>query len=197
MNEGGARRVIPIVLVLIVIAVIIAAVVSFAQSIFNSKPEVQINQGKQSLINTSSDRSVRMTVRGPIVADETFNSYTITATPTSRTLTTFNGYLDRQVETKQFLNNIPAYEQFVYALDHALMMDGEELKGEADDIRGICASGRVYEFEVRRGNTTIKSLWTSTCRGSKGSLKANQAQLESLFKAQIPDHQKMLAKIKV
>ncbi len=197
MNEGGARRVIPIVLVLIVIAVIIAAVVSFVQNIFNSKPEVQINQGKQSLINTSSDRSVRMTVRGPIVADETFNSYTVTATPTSRTLTTFSGYLDRQLDTKQFLNNIPAYEQFVYALDRAQMMDGEELKGEADDLRGICATGRVYEFEVRRGNTAIKTLWTSTCKGSKGSLKASQPQLESLFKSQIPEYQKMLAKIRV
>lgn len=197
MNEDGARRVIPIVLVLIVIAVIIAAVVSFAQSIFNSKPATQINQGKESLTNTSTDRSVRMTVRGPIVADETFNSYTITATPTSRTMTTYNGYLDRQVDTKQFANNIPAYEQFVYALDRAQMMDGEELTGDADDLRGICATGEVYEFTVLRGNTPIKSLWTSTCRGSKGSLKANQPQLQNLFQAQIPEYQKLLAKIRV
>lgn len=198
MNEGGARRVIPIVLVLIVVAVIIATVVSFAQSIFrgNDTP-AKVNQGKQSLVNTSSDRSVRMTVRGPIVADEKFNSYTITATPTTRTMTTYNGYLDRQVETKQFANNIPAYEQFIYALDRAQMMDAEELEGDADDLRGICATGRVYEFETRRGNTTIKTLWTSTCRGSKGSLTANQQQLENLFRAQIPEYSKLVSKIKV
>lgn len=198
MNEGGARRVIPVILVLIVIAVAIAAVVSVGQSLFNgggSQPEV--NQGRESLLNTSEDRSVRMIVRGPIVADETFNSYAITASSTQRTMTTYVGYLDRQVETKQLLNNIPAYEEFVYALDRALMMEGNELTGEANDLRGICATGRVYQFETLRNGNVIKSLWTSSCKGSKGSLKASQAQLQSLFQTQIPDFQKMLSKIRV
>lgn len=198
MNEGGARRVIPVVLVLIVIAVAIAAVVSVGQSLFNggnSQPE--INQGKESLVNTSEDRSVRMIVRGPIVADEEFNSYVISASSTQRTMTTYVGYLDRQVETKQLLNNIPSYEEFVYALDRALMMEGNELTGDANDLRGICATGRVYQFETLRNGNVIKSLWTSTCKGSKGSLKASQSQLQSLFQAQIPDFEKMLSKIKV
>lgn len=198
MNEGGARRVIPIILVLVVIAVVIAAVVSFTQNIFNgNKAENKIDQGQQSLLNTSSDRSVRMTVRGPIVADEEFNSYTITATPTTRTMTTYSGYLDRQVATKQYLNNIPAYEQFVYALDRAKMMTGQELEGEADDLRGVCATGRVYEFETRRGNTSIKTLWASTCSNAKGSLKTNYQQLLNLFQAQIPDYADLVGDIKV
>jgi hypothetical protein len=198
MNNDGARRVIPIILVLIVIAVAIAAVVSIGQSIFgggNSQPEV--NEGKESLVNTSEDRSVRMTVRGPIVADEVFNTYTITASSTQRTMTTYVGYLNRQVETKQLQNNIPAYEQFVYALDRAQMMDAKELTGDANDLRGICATGRVYQFDTLRGGNVIKSLWTSTCKGSKGSLKASVTQLQSLFQVQIPDYQKMLSKIRV
>lgn len=198
MDNGGARRVIPIILILVVIAIAIAAVVSIGQNIFSggAQPEA-VNQGKVSLVNTGEDRSVRMTVRGPIVADESFNSYTITIKSTTRTLTTYSGYLDRQVETKQLTNNIPAYEQFVYALNRATMMDGIELTGSANDTRGICAAGRVYEFETLRGNNTIKSLWTSSCKAYPGSLKASSAQLENLFKIQIPDYGKMLNKVRV
>lgn len=196
MNDG-ARRVIPVILVLIVIAVAIAAVVSIGQSLFGGNSQPEINEGKQSLVNTSEDRSVRMTVRGPIIADEEFNSYTITATSTQRTMTTYVGYLNRQVETKQLLNNIPAYEDFVYALDRAQMMEGKELTGDANDLRGICATGRVYQFDTLRNGNVIKSLWTSTCKGSKGSLKASVSQLQSLFQLQIPDYEKMLSKIHV
>lgn len=198
MNEGGARRVIPIILILVVIAVAIAAIVSIGQNIFGggAQPE-EVNQGKRSLVSTSEDRSIRMTVRGPIVADENYFSYTITAKSTGRTMTTYNGYLNRQLETKELQNNIPAYEQLVYALDRAGMMDAPELSGDANDTRGLCATGRIIKFETLRGNNVIKSLWTSTCRDNPGSLKVEHARLQNLFKAQIPDYIKLLSKIRI
>ena len=198
MNNSGVQRIIPIALILIVIVIAVAALFSVGRSILgSSEPETVVNTGKEALLNTSLDRSVRLTVRGPIVADEQFHSYTITASPTSRTLTTYQGYLDNQVDQVQLPNNNRSYEQFIYALDRASMMESDELDGDSNDVRGICATGRVYEYEVLQASNVIKKLWTTSCSKIKGSQEANNARLSELFQAQIPDANKTTRKVKL
>lgn len=200
MYRGNASRIVPIVLVLIVVAIAIAALVSVGRAIFGGDTQsnqTQADVGHDALVNTSADRSVRMTVRGPIVADENFRSYQVNIDSSSRTLTTYSGYLDQSIDMKQYGNNVKAYEELVFALDKANMMKGDELKDSANDTRGICATGKVYQFEVLQNNSTVKRLWTSTCRGSSGSFKASVAQVEGLFLKQIPDSKAMLDKIKL
>lgn len=197
MDNSGARRVIPIVFILIVIAVAIAAMVSVGQSMFGGDQPEEVNQGKRSLVNTSEDRSVRMIVRGPILADENYYSYTVTVKAASRTMTTYNGYLNRQIETKELPNSLPSYEQFVYALDRAKMMDAKEFSGDEDDIRGLCATGKLVKFETLRGTSVIKSLWTTTCRNAQGSLRTEYIALQNLFRTQIPDYSKMITKTRI
>lgn len=195
MNNSGVQRVVPIILVLIVIIIAVAALVSVGRNLFGGSTEPVVNNGKEALLNTSLDRSVRMTVRGPIVGDNVFHSYTITATPTTRNLTTYQGYLQSQLETSDLANNSKAYEQFVYALDRADMMEGSELEGDADDIRGVCATGRLYRYEVFQGSNVVKSLWTTSCNRSKGSLDASNQALVRLFTAQIPGAAKVTGRV--
>jgi hypothetical protein len=200
MYKSSSSRVVPIVLVLIVVAIAIAALVSVGRAIFggnDNQETVQVDLGVESLLNTSPDRSVRMTVRGPLVADESFRSYQIAVDSSSRRMTTYSGYLDQTLENTQLGNNTKAYEEFVHALNRVNLMKGDELEGEKNDTRGICAAGRVYEFEVLQGNSVIKRLWASTCKGSQGSLKASVKQIETLFTNQIPDSKKTLSKIDV
>jgi hypothetical protein len=195
MYNNNSSRVFPIVLVLIVIAIVIAALVSVGRMIFGgdtSTTQSQTNAGRDALLDTATDRSVRMTVRGPIVADENFRLYRVIANPNSRKMTTYSGYLDNEIRTKSYANNSKAYEEFVYALDKANLMKGEELADEKDDTRGICATGRVYEFEILEGKEVVKHLWTSTCKGSPGSLKASVSQVEALFVSQIKDSRELL-----
>jgi hypothetical protein len=99
------------------------------------------------------------------------------------------------IDSKQYANNQKAYEEFVYSLDKANMMKGDELKDDKNDTRGICATGSVYEFEVMTDNSTVKRLWTSTCKGSSGSFKASVSQVQSLFLKQIPDSTQLLKDI--
>ncbi|MFZ1361275.1 MAG: hypothetical protein WAS27_04610 [Candidatus Saccharimonadales bacterium] len=195
MNSSGAQRIIPAILVLIVIIVAIAALVSVGRSIFGGPSQEVVNTGRESLLNTSLDRSVRMTVRGPIVGDDQFHTYVMTITPTTRNLTTYQGYLRTQLETTDLANNSKGYEQFVYALDRANMMAGDELEGEADDTRGICAQGIMYQYQVLQGTNVIKTLWTTSCSKSRGSLRAVNQTLLRLFRAQTPDTAKMTRKI--
>lgn len=194
MYKGNSSRIVPILLVLVVVAIAIAGLVSVGRMVFggDQNNEEQVDVGRDALLSTSVDRSVRMTVRGPIVADEAFRSYQITVTPTKRQFVTYSGYLESPLETKQYSNNNKAYEQFVHALDKANMMNGEAFEGEQDDTLGICATGNVYEFDVLRADSSVKRLWTSTCRGSSGSFKASVDQVESLFVQQVPDAREVL-----
>jgi len=198
MNRSGLQRLVPVVLVLIIVVLAIAALVSLGRTMFgggHEEAKPQVNQGKQALTSVLADRSVRMSVRGPLVADENFHSYSITVSPDARTMAVYKGYGQQQVDDDKLENNTQAYTQFVYALDRANLMKGTPLKDDANDTRGICATGYLYEFEVLQGDNTIQDLWTTTCTGSPGSLKANLDQVTSLFRLQIPDYSKLLSKI--
>lgn len=190
MATYRTQRILPIILVIVIIAIAVAALVSLARAVFfsgsnNQPPAADIS--REALLNTADGRRVTMTVRGPIVADESFNSYTISVSPSNRSLTTYKGYLDGVVDQQSYGNNTAAYEQFVYALDKANLAKGKQLNDAQNDVRGVCATGRVYEFSILNNSETIKKLWTSTCRGSSGSLNANVDQLRELFTVQIPD----------
>lgn len=195
---------IPVVVVLIVIGIAVWGLFSLGRAMFSGEggsadPDATVpsNNGKAALVETTADRSVRMVARGPIVADENFYSFSITVTPDSRNMTTYKGYMGETVESEQLGNNVQAYTQFVNALSRANLMEGTPLTGEANDINGVCATGYVYEFEVMQGTNAVQKLWTSTCKGSPGSLKANLAQVLNLFRAQIPNYSKVIKTIKL
>lgn len=102
-------------------------------------------------------------------------------------MTTYKGYASQQVSSEQLPNSTAAYEQFVYALNRAKLMDGRPFTGDDNDTRGVCATGSLYQFEVLQGTNVVQNLWTSTCAGSPGSLRANLGQVSNLFQVQIPD----------
>lgn len=199
MERSGLARVVPIVIVLIVIGIAVWGLFSLGRAMFSSDgasdPVVPANNGKAALVDTAADRSVRMVARGPIVAEENFHSYSMTIAPDSRNMTTYVGYIGQTVNSEQLGNNVQAYTQFVNALSRANLMEGTPLTGEANDINGICATGYVYEFEVMQGENSVQKLWTSTCRGSLGSLKANLQQILNLFRTQIPSYSKLVDEI--
>ena len=203
MDRSGLSRLIPIILVIIVVVVAVAALISVGRTLFGGgdesspSPTPEASNGKEALTKTTADRSVQMIVRGPITANETFRSYTITVSPSKRNMTTYTGYVGQQIDNQDLDNNVQAYTQFVNALSRAQLMEGEALSGDANNTAGVCATGFVYEFEVRQGTNVIQKLWTSTCRGSLGSLKANLSQVRRLFQLQIPDYYTLVNKAKI
>lgn len=186
-------------LVIIITIVAIAAVLAIGQALLGGgtkkEPPTQADPGKEALLSSDLSRSVRVTVRGPIVADEKFRSYQITVAPNTRTMTTHEGYLEKQLEAKTFDNNTKAYEELVYALDKRKMMDGRPLPDDKNDLRGICATGKVYKFETLMNGEPVKTLWTSDCGGSKGSAAASVQEILDMFLKQIPEGKKMAASV--
>lgn len=189
-------RLLPTILTVIVIIIAIIGLVTLARALFfsgsTSQPRSEVDTNKQALLDTTDGSAVSMTVRGPIVAEENFRSYQIIVSPTSRDIKTYTGYLGTVLQQETLSNNTAAYDQFVHALDKANMSAGKQLSEAQNDVRGVCANGRVYEFRTLKNGEAIQTLWTSTCGGSKGSLKASETQLSQLFQNQIPDVSAML-----
>lgn len=191
MANYRTSRLVPTVLTVIIIIVAIAGLVALVRLLFTGSPSAEteqtVNVSQQNLLNTAEGRSVSMTVRGPIVADEDFRSYQITVSPGSRDFKAFSGYLAAVLDQQSLPNNTAAYDQFVHALDKANMVKGTPFEGEKNNVLGICATGKVYEFSVLGDGGVDQMLWTSTCSGSPGSLRASATQLSQLFLNQIPN----------
>jgi len=201
MANYRTSRIVPVALVIIVIIIAIAALVSLARVVFfagsNTNSDTITDVSRDALLNTSVGRSVSMTVRGPIVADEEFHSYKIDISSNQRAIKTYTGYLETIVNQNTLGNSVAAYEQFVYALDKANLVKGVELEGNENDVRGVCATGSVYEFSILNNGESVKTLWTSTCKGSPGSLDASTEQLQQLFTNQIPNSEDLIQDVRL
>lgn len=198
-SKNSLSRFIPILLVIVIMIVAIAAVIAIGRALLgggssnNSTNTAVTDEGRTALLTVDTSRSVRLTVRGPIVSNESFRSYRVTISPEERDITTYEGYMEEVIETKKFDNNNRAYEELVHALDKRRMMDGRVLTEEQNDLRGICASGQIYQFDTLVNGETVRSLWTSDCDGSKGSATANVSEVINMFLNQIPEGRKIVS----
>ncbi|MES2631259.1 MAG: hypothetical protein V4611_04870 [Patescibacteria group bacterium] len=194
MANYRTNRTLPTILVVVIVIIAIVAVISLARALFfnDSQTGVITDTTEQSLLSTSDSSSVSMSVRGPIVAQENFHSYTIVISPSSRQITTYNGYLGTVVEQENLGNNTAAYTEFVNALNLANMTAGNQPVNDEGNVEGVCATGRLSEFSILSYGDPVEMLWTSTCGGSQGTLEANSTQLSNLFINQIPNAQTMI-----
>lgn len=194
MYRSSSSRIVPIILVVVVMVAVVAGLIAVGRYLFGGnnqqrqEQQEQVETARDHLLTLAADRGVRVTVRGPIVGDDRFQTQRITVTPNSRVYTVYRGYLEDIDDQKSYDNNMQAYEEFVYALDKAEMTRPGRLAPEdATDVRGICATGRIYEYEIFGANGALDRRWTSTCSGSPGSFGASVEQVTSLFAAQVPD----------
>lgn len=199
MYKGGSRL-LPIILAIIVIAVAVFAVVAVGRALLNrNQEEVDPidSSASRSLLTTDADRAVRMTVRGPITADEEFHSYQIEISPIGRRMATYSGYQERVIEDERYSSSTTAYVEFVHALSRAEFTREASLSDEQDDTRGACADGRLYTFEIMQAQSVDKSLWTTSCRDLPGSFAGDAPEARRLFLGQIPDSNALLRDIRL
>lgn len=198
MYRGSGPKILPLIIVIIVIALVIAALVTIGRMVFGGTQQSTTTDQTASLtsavLDTTAARSVRWTVRGPIVATENYRTYQITIGPSERSYIVYSGYLETPLETKVYTNSTVAYEQFVYALDKAGITKSRDVADT--DIRGVCATdGLAYTFETLANTTADHTLWSSTCKNSQGNLAANPLQIQALFTNQIPDFKSLFTSV--
>lgn len=187
-NEGMRKvvlnRIILIALVVVVLILIVAAITGLGSpKTIVSTPE------NTTLLTNTPEMSLTMKIRGPIVANEDFSVKTITVSPSSRQYQETTGYLETPpiASTAQNLtNNIKAYDEFIFALEKGQLFNGNNLTAE-NDLRGVCATGRTYEFTLYKSGTPVISTWSSTCKDTTGNLRGDLSGLVGIFAKQIPD----------
>ena len=183
---GGPTR-LGMIIIGIVFFLIVAGLFFFITGGSRGNQPSQDEQNRRLVTNVTTGRSVRMTVYGPIVADEDRESYEITVTTSNRRFAAYKGYTQSQVASSDYDNTYEGYQQFVYALSR-VGFDKERALGDVEnDDRGACATGKKYVYELFDNGDQIKRVWTTTCSGSRGSFARASDAVKSLFIKQIPD----------
>ncbi len=107
----------------------------------NDKPKILAANYKD------SSSSVRLTIEGPIVANEQARAIRMTITPSERRLDILRTY-ERVVDnSKSYQNTRAAYEAFLFSIDGFGFANEKKIRGE-EDMRKVCPTGRKYSFEL-------------------------------------------------
>lgn len=122
-----------------------------------------------------------LTIDGTINGDDIHRSIRITVDHNDRELEVIQGYQNNVIQRNTFVNNMSAYDSFVHALGRTGF--GKVRKTSDTDIRGVCATGQRYTFEVYDDGKNVSRTWSATC--TKGTSMAMAPQVLALFKAQI------------
>ena len=133
----------------------------------------------------ATDAQVRITVDGPIVANQDHHQTQVTVDRNNVVVNLVRGYDNNVVTTQSFANTQASYSAFLHSLEVLEFTIGntsdETLKSEA----GHCSSGVRYIFEIIQGGHDIERLWATSC-GGPHSYNGNLTGTLNLFRRQIP-----------
>jgi len=134
----------------------------------------------------NTDAVVRMTVDGPIVADQQHQAYRVTIGRSETRIETLQGYEYDTIDTKTYENNQEGFTNFLRAADLAGFTKGiKDADSQAQDERGVCAFGQRYVFEIIKGTSQVQRYWATSCGGG-GTFKGNSGVVKRLFDKQVP-----------
>ena len=166
-------------------------IVSIAHRVFRSNKTIATQSQKINLDEYArGGTNTRITVSGPIVADEKFVSYQIDISANKRELKTFRGYERKIVDDKIYTNNSVAYSDFLKALTRLNFTT--KLKDRGEDEHGYCATGSRYTYELYDVDEQILRSWSVSCGNTIGSYGGPGPATRALFKTQIPDYTKTI-----
>lgn len=187
INYVRRRRIILASMVLLAVIFLVFIFNLINNTINDSSKSSATENSESTLLLNSADSSVTMEIRKEIQADEYFSSFLITVSPTTRSIVAMKGYDKKIVDSKIYNNNKYAYEQFVYALEKVDILNIRNLNENDNDTRGVCPTGNLTTFNVIKGQSSVKKIWTTSCKDTKGNMKANLSKLYNLFIAQLPE----------
>ncbi len=188
MRRGRPTRAGAVLLMIIAAIVLVGGLLWAGQALFNggSTSSQDTLSAGQKLLNTStSATSVRMSVRGPIVAKENHYAIVISISQTERTITTFEGYDGQVLSTQTLGNTKAAFSDFLAALNRAGYMT--ENKAAGTENQGICAVGQLIFFEILESDKSVEKLWTTSCPKLNGNFGGLVINVQNLFLSQIPN----------
>ncbi len=140
---------------------------------------------KKLVTYANTNAEARMTIDGPVNADQIHRRIQITVSRDEVTYKHTTGYEGKVVKQTRYDNNSNAYAHFLRSLSIAGYSNGDPSENLKDE-RGHCPLSNRYIFEFTQGDKKIQRLWATDCKGPKSFL-GNLNVTTQLFEAQIPD----------
>lgn len=166
----------------LVVLIIILIIKAFTGGSGTPQNQIDLN----SYANTTA--VMQMTIDGPINADQTHNQVQVTVGRDETTLQVLSGYQGKVVFTKTFDNNQDSYTQFLHALTITGYTEGNSDPSVRDE-RGRCPTGERFVFEAVSGGQDVLRWWSDSC--GEGNFRGRPDIVRNLFKAQVPDYNKL------
>jgi len=135
----------------------------------------------------------QLTIRGPITANQTFQSVQISVGSTQTNFSILQGYQGAVQSSQQFENNETSYNVFLHALTLTGFPNGSK-DPKYNDYLGYCATGEQYIFELIENNSDILRFWATSC-GSEGSFRGDPGAALALFQAQVPNYSQLTSNL--
>lgn len=188
--EFGVRIRYAIITIFAILLLIFSAwgIASISKRVFSGNKKTDTTQvQKYDLADyLRPNTSVKVTVEGPIVADETFVSYDIEVGQDFRQITRYKGYGKAVVSQKRYDNNDASYEAFMQALSR-LGFTTKAKNSSGDSETGACPTGRRFIYELKDIDEQVFRTWNVSCNSTLGSFGGSATSVRTLFKNQIPD----------
>jgi hypothetical protein len=172
---------------------VVILMVLFAVALFSlgagSRPD-DSNQKKAAIKltdHTDDGSLVRLTIEGPVTADELHRTTIITVGGDSRALDIYKTYGNQSALTQSFTNNQTAFTDLMYALNDAGFARASQANGERDET-GVCPTGQRYIYELIHNDQVTMRLWGSSCKDKRATFGGNSALVQTLFQKQIPKY---------
>ena len=154
--------------------------------LFHSGSSKPVTGGRTLDSYAATDALARLTIDGPIVADQNYQSIQVSVSSSDVTFEQLQGYQGAVVNQQSFANNDIAYTNFLFALEKAGFTKGN-ISPSLKDERGYCPLGDRYIIEFMQDGQDKERYWATSCGGTKTYLGALGLTM-ALFQAQVPNY---------
>lgn len=172
----------------VAVVIIIGIIAAFTYG--RHAPSQKSTPNQISLTDHTTDGSeVRLTIQGPVNANELHRSSSVSVSRDSRAVEFDKTYDDIPITSATYINNQDAFDDFMTALQNAGFTK-QKSNTQADDT-GQCPQGQRYEYALIINDTVALHTWSSSCQGKNEPFGGKAALVQALFRAQIPDYAKL------
>jgi hypothetical protein len=192
MNNNNGSRIAVVLGIIVVLALLLFGVYRVIRP---STPKKPATPAATNLLDyVDRDTQVRFSIEGPVTANENHNTIRVAVTRDNRIVEALSTYDATTSISQSFSNNAASFEDFMYSLNNAGFIKRDPKASTADE-RGACPTGQRYIYELIENGQTVVRLWSSTC--GTGNFAGQSSLISTLFKAQIPDYNKLTANVKM
>ena len=172
---------------LIFIGLIILAIIFLIRLIFGGGGQ-PVEPKTELLEYARTAKVMRLTIDGPITADETHRRIQFQISQNMNELMLIQGYQNdpARMNHQEVASNPESYANFLRAIDLQGYTLGKDNPKLADE-RGYCPQGNRYIFEIIDGSETLQRYWDTSCHDAS-TFEGQTAVILQLFKTQFPKY---------